>query len=184
VPQQPFDIIVVSTRRLVRETVAALLRARCGSRVLTRDSTEQGLAALPAAKALICDTSDMENADFVSLLDRARNAQPELRVIRIDDSSDAAAVEAAIAAVHAATSSGSLPHGSLTPLEGKVMLAVAAGLRNADIARRMRRSSKTIEKHRANALRKLRIRNVAQLTAYALRHKLLDGDSILHPLED
>jgi DNA-binding NarL/FixJ family response regulator len=59
------------------------------------------------------------------------------------------------------------------------MLAVAAGLRNADIARRMRRSSKTVEKHRANALRKLGFRNVAQLTAYAIRYRLLDMDAIL-----
>ena len=73
------------------------------------------------------------------------------------------------------------PHDLLTPLELEVMLAIAAGLRNADVARRMRRSAKTVEKHRANALRKLGFRNVAQLTAYALRHELLDGDSILGP---
>jgi DNA-binding NarL/FixJ family response regulator len=59
------------------------------------------------------------------------------------------------------------------------MLAVASGKRNASIARRMRRSSKTVEKHRANAMRKLGLRTVAQLTAYAIRHRLLDVCEIL-----
>jgi len=36
-----------------------------------------------------------------------------------------------------------------------------------------------VEKHRANLLRKLGFRNVAQLTAYALRHGLLDADAII-----
>jgi DNA-binding NarL/FixJ family response regulator len=71
------------------------------------------------------------------------------------------------------------PHEQLTPLEAEVLLAVASGQRNAEIARHMRRSSKTVEKHRANLLRKLGFRNVAQLTAYAIRHGLLNTEAIL-----
>jgi DNA-binding NarL/FixJ family response regulator len=45
----------------------------------------------------------------------------------------------------------------------------------------MRRSCKTIEKHRANLLRKLGMRTVAELTAYAIHHGLLRADAILAP---
>lgn len=178
-PHQTADIVVISPRSLVRESLAALLRARCGARVSTSDSVEHGLTASPVARVLVCDSSEIPVVDFAVCLERAHRLRPDLRVIRIDDSAGAAGLEAAIAAVRAAIATGSLPHESLTPLEAEVMLSVATGLRTTDIARRMKRSSKTIEKHRANALRKLGIRNVAQLTAYAIRHRLLDGDSIL-----
>jgi DNA-binding NarL/FixJ family response regulator len=123
----------------------------------------------------------MSAVEFASFQTRAGQLHPELRVIRLDDTSGAAVLDAAVTATLPAARAGSRLHDSLTPLEAEVILAVAAGLRNVDIARRMRRSAKTIEKHRANALRKLGIRSVAQLTAYALRHRLLDGDSILGP---
>lgn len=178
-PAQAFDIIVVSPRGLARESLAALLRTRCGARVATSESFERCLTVSPAAQVLVCDTSDMPVADFSAFIDATQLARPGLRVIRIDDSAGVAGLEAAITAARSALASGSLPHDSLTPLEAKVVLGVATGLRTADIARRMRRSAKTIEKHRANALRKLGIRNVAQLTAYAIRHRLLDGDAIL-----
>lgn len=183
-PPPVVNVIVSSPRSLVRESLAALLRARTGSQVATSDSPAHGLAGSPAAKVIVCDASEMTVADFDTFFDRAHETRPGLRVIRIDDSSGPAELDAAVAAVRAATADGSLPHESLTPLEAEVVLAVAAGLRNADIARRMRRSAKTVEKHRANALRKLGIRSVAQLTAYAIRHRLLDGDVILAPGQD
>ena len=173
------EILVVSPGSLLREALAALLRARCGATVATSDSVEHGLAAAPAARVLVCDTSAMSGADFSACLERATRARPDLRVIRIDDAAAAADLQAAVIAARTALATGTLPHESLTPLEAEVMLAVATGLRTIDIARRMRRSSKTVEKHRANALRKLGVRSVAQLTAYAIRHRLLDGDSIL-----
>jgi DNA-binding CsgD family transcriptional regulator len=181
---QVFTIIVASPRGLVRDSLAALLRARTGSQVATSDSLEHALTGSPEPKVLVCDASGMAVAEFDAFVDRAHRTRPGLRVIRIDDSSGAAGLDAAVAAVRAATTAGSLPHDSLTPLEAEVVLAVAAGLRNADIARRMRRSGKTVEKHRANALRKLGIRSVAQLTAYAIRHRLLDDDAILAPRPD
>lgn len=177
----PYDAVVVSPRALVGALLAALLRARGIERVVVCGSTLESLSLAKSAPTLLCDAGHLSAADFASFQARVQQLHPKLRVIRVDDASDAAVLDAAVAATLAAARTGSRPHDSLTPLEAEVMLAVAAGLRNADIARRMRRSAKTIEKHRANALRKLGIRSVAQLTAYALRHRLLDGDAILGP---
>lgn len=169
----------MSPRALVRELIAALLHARGIARVRGCSSARESLEFAAQAPVLVCDASDMSAMEFAEYREAAQALRPGLHVTRLDEYSGAAALEAALDALRMHAPRRPLPHDSLTPIEVEVMLAVAAGSRNADIAIRMRRSAKTIEKHRGNALRKLGIRNVAQLTAYALRHGLLDGDSIL-----
>lgn len=58
----------------------------------------------------------------------------------------------------------------LTAREQQVLALVAAGARTRDIATRLSLSVKTIEKHRGNLTRKLRVRGVAALTLYAIEH--------------
>ncbi|UOD28080.1 helix-turn-helix transcriptional regulator [Massilia violaceinigra] len=58
---------------------------------------------------------------------------------------------------------------SLTPREREVLDCVAAGLGCKATARRLGISEFTVRKHRANLLRKMQLRNPAELTAYALR---------------
>lgn len=58
----------------------------------------------------------------------------------------------------------------LAPLslrESEVMQLIAGGQRTRDIARRLALSPKTVEKHRTNLMRKLGVRNVAGVAAYA-----------------
>jgi DNA-binding NarL/FixJ family response regulator len=50
---------------------------------------------------------------------------------------------------------------------------IAAGLSNKRIAVQLKRSVKTIEKHRANLMRKLHLHNVADVTRFALQSGLL-----------
>jgi len=174
------DAIVLSQRSLIRELLAELLRARAGVRAVVRcASLEEGLAHARNARVLVCDVRGIAADPLAAFIARLRAESPALRVVAIDDSNSACDVDDIVRQAQLAPAPSQLPHASLTPLESTVMLAVAAGLRNADIARRMRRSSKTVEKHRANALRKLGLRNVAQVTAYALRNGLLDADTIL-----
>jgi two-component system NarL family response regulator len=57
----------------------------------------------------------------------------------------------------------------LSPREREVLHLVADGVRSAAIARRLGITEATVEVHRRNLMRKLDIRNIADLTKYALR---------------
>ncbi len=64
---------------------------------------------------------------------------------------------------HAATS-----WETLTQREREVIKLVAEGYKNREIAEYLSISAKTVEKHRANLMKKLRLRSAAELTAYAI----------------
>jgi DNA-binding NarL/FixJ family response regulator len=55
----------------------------------------------------------------------------------------------------------------LTSREREVVALVAAGLTSKEIAQSLGIGSRTVETHRANAMRKLRLRTVAELALYA-----------------
>jgi DNA-binding NarL/FixJ family response regulator len=72
---------------------------------------------------------------------------------------------------------------SLTPLasgvtgrEREILGMIAAGLPNKRIARELGRSVKTIEKHRANLMRKLQLHNVAEITRFAIESGMLSEE--------
>lgn len=181
-PDHPLNAIILSQRKLVRELLEELLCIRCGARIVAKwESLDRPLSQLPVAGVLVCDSHGLPPAALDAFLVRAAAARPELRIVRIDESSQDFDVEKVVTLVRGNSARVRVAHEKLTALESEVMLAVAAGHRNADIARRMRRSSKTVEKHRANLLRKLGVRSVAQLTAYAIHHGLLRADAIIAP---
>ena len=60
----------------------------------------------------------------------------------------------------------------LTAREREVLRAVAQGLTTSGIAAELYVSVKTVESHRRNIMRKLRLHGVAELTKYAMRHGL------------
>lgn len=62
----------------------------------------------------------------------------------------------------------------LSPRELETLRLLAAGLTNREIAARLGISVKTIDTHRGHALKKLRLRNNADLTRFALEHGLVD----------
>jgi DNA-binding NarL/FixJ family response regulator len=61
----------------------------------------------------------------------------------------------------------------LTPREQEVLKLIAEGFRTRDIAKHLSLSPKTIEKHRANMMRKLDLHNVSAVTAYAISNQLI-----------
>lgn len=61
----------------------------------------------------------------------------------------------------------------VTGREREILGMIAAGLSNKRIAIGLGRSVKTIEKHRANLMRKLQLHNVAEVTRFALESGLL-----------
>ena len=72
----------------------------------------------------------------------------------------------------------SKPHplaSSLTHREREVVQQVAEGRINKEIAARLNISVKTVETHRASALRKLKLRTTADLVRYAVRNQLIQA---------
>jgi two-component system, NarL family, response regulator NreC len=65
------------------------------------------------------------------------------------------------------------PYDTLTSREREILQLVAEGYSSTGIARRLTISARTAEAHRANAMRKLRLRNQAALIRYALSRGVL-----------
>ena len=68
------------------------------------------------------------------------------------------------------------PVESLTDRELDVLRLVARGLSTKEIAARFDISTRTVETHRANIMRKLELRSVALLTQFALREGLIERE--------
>jgi len=62
---------------------------------------------------------------------------------------------------------------TLTFRERQVVKLVAEGCKNREIAESLSLGIKTVEKHRANVMRKLNLRSAADLTAYAIENGLV-----------
>jgi len=67
---------------------------------------------------------------------------------------------------------GSTP-GLLSPREREVLKLIAEGYKNREIAADLCISLKTVEKHRANLMKKLDLHNAAALTAHAIEQGLV-----------
>jgi DNA-binding NarL/FixJ family response regulator len=63
--------------------------------------------------------------------------------------------------------------GDLTPRQREILKLVSQGYTNRDIAGRLAISVRTVEVHRFNLMRRLRVRNVAQLLRQALMRGFL-----------
>jgi len=64
--------------------------------------------------------------------------------------------------------------GRLSPREREIAQLLAEGRTNKEIATTLGVSVKTIDAHRANIMRKLSLRSVAELVRYAIREKLIE----------
>ena len=66
------------------------------------------------------------------------------------------------------------PEDPLTPRELEVVKLIAEGLTSEEIAEQLVISKKTVDRHRANVLEKLGMRNRVELTRYAIRRGLVE----------
>lgn len=69
-----------------------------------------------------------------------------------------------------------LVYDDLTPREREVLILIAEGLSNAEIAEKLVISIKTVDRHRENIMRKLNMHNRIDLVKYALRTGLIELD--------
>ncbi|MGD2076784.1 MAG: response regulator transcription factor [Chloroflexota bacterium] len=67
-----------------------------------------------------------------------------------------------------------LVYDELTPREREVLVLIAEGLTNAEIADKLVISVKTVDRHRENIMRKLNMHNRIDLVKYAIRTGLID----------
>lgn len=67
---------------------------------------------------------------------------------------------------------------TLTGREQTILLQLAQGLSNKDVAQSLEISVRTVETHRKNIKRKLGISSTAGLTRYALEHGVLQGTGV------
>jgi DNA-binding NarL/FixJ family response regulator len=65
------------------------------------------------------------------------------------------------------------PHETLTKREREVLQLSAEGRTSTEIAARLHISHRTVENHRANLMRKLKLQKLSDLVRYAMRHKLI-----------
>ena len=68
------------------------------------------------------------------------------------------------------------PHECLSDREYQAMLLIASGKNVTDIAAELALSAKTVSVYRTRLLQKLKLRHNAELTYYAMRHKLVDEE--------
>jgi DNA-binding NarL/FixJ family response regulator len=64
-------------------------------------------------------------------------------------------------------------HTAVTPREREIIQLLAEGKTNKETASVLNVSVKTVEAHRANIMRKLRLRSVSDLVRYAIRNKIV-----------
>lgn len=69
--------------------------------------------------------------------------------------------------------SGPDPLRAVTSRERQLLTRIASGQSNKAVARELNLSVKTVEKHRANLMRKLGLHNAADITRFALNHHLM-----------
>jgi DNA-binding NarL/FixJ family response regulator len=66
-------------------------------------------------------------------------------------------------------------HPVVTPREREIIQLLAEGKSNKEAASALSVSVKTIEAHRANIMRKLRLRSISDLVRYAIRNKIVQA---------
>ena len=69
----------------------------------------------------------------------------------------------------------SLAHAAVTSRERELIQLLAEGKSNKEAASALGISVKTVEAHRANLMRKLRLRSVSELVRYAIRNNIVEA---------
>ncbi len=63
----------------------------------------------------------------------------------------------------------------LTPREIEIIKLLAEGMSSPDIAKKLFRSSRTIDTHRTNIMKKIGVHNIAGLIKYAIQNGIIEG---------
>jgi two-component system invasion response regulator UvrY len=200
-------VVITEERTLIREALANLLTSQGGTVEVVGDAAtvEDAVAKVRDNQAdvlLIGSASDggINAARSITaaglptrvlILGTGRTVSPARLLAAgaagyISAESSGKDVVAAITRVHGGErvapteSHGHDPVAVLSPRELETLRFLAAGLTNREIATRLGISVKTIDTHRGHVLKKLNLRNNADLTRFAIEHGLCDLDQVEH----
>ncbi len=151
------------------QAVAELHKRRPDLRVLILSSYDDERFFFEALKAGASGyvLKSAANRDLIEAIRAAMRGQPFLYP---------AAVTALIRDyLERARSGENVPDDPLTPREQEVVKLIAEGHTSDEIAEALVISRKTVERHRANILEKLGMRNRVELTRYAIRRGLVQA---------
>lgn len=113
--------------------------------------------------------NEMQNAGAWGYLVKSEHPSEVARAILAVSRGDRLFEEEAVP-----TDSGEPDPSVLTPRERQVLVLIAQGKSNKEIGQELGIGVRTVETHRENLTRKLRVRGAAALTKWAIAHKLVD----------
>lgn len=153
--------------RPVTELLAALAAAHSAARVLVLSSQAEEpmmrLAMSAGARAYL-----LKDDGYAELLEALRVVGAGRRFF--SDSVETRILTQYAERVAARFAEAAAP---ITPREREVLARIGQGQTNKVIAKALRLSVKTVEKHRSNLMRKLGLHNTAAVTVYAIRQGLV-----------
>ncbi len=172
------DFIVVDQEAIegefasfIRRVVSAMPHAKL--LVLTWECSEQDIRASLRAGATGLLAKPEINNSFVSAIKRAASGERFLsgRLVRIvlRRFLDSAAVE---------RTNGHTPFSDLTPREREIVRLIALGNGNKQVAAELGIAVRTAEVHRANAMKKLNLHNLAELLHFAVSTGLIEVPAV------
>lgn len=141
--------ILILTMHFAEEVARECLRAGARAYVVKTDSDQDVLAAVRAVRdERAYFTPQIQDLYYTGYMDCKPNAPPE--------------------------KNGELPLDRLTPREVEVVKMLCEGLSNKEVASSVGISTRTVESHRNNVMRKLHLVAFSQLVRYAIRHGVVN----------
>lgn len=146
------------------------------------EATRRIRAAVPATQVLLYTVHDTDQ-----LLADAREAGARGCVLKSESASELmSAIESALRPAHCAASAGSSNAAAagvadrgvsagITARQCEIVRLIAEGKGSKEIADVLQVSVRTVETHRNNVMRRLRLRSTVELVRYALRNLIVDA---------
>ncbi len=178
-------VVIAHSPTLFREALVALLSSTPGVQVVGSTDPDTAAAVARTSRADVVVAGDVAPPGVAAAVlvvgGSVRRALASGASGFVEPTVSASELVEAIRRVHAGervapavTDPAVDPARVLSPRELETLRMLAAGLTNREIATRLGISVKTIDTHRGHALKKLRLRNNADLTRFAIEHQLVD----------
>ncbi len=160
-------IVLVEDHAILREGLRALIELEPDLKVVGEASTgAEGVRVVQGASpTLVITDLAMPGGSGLRTIDELRAVCPNLRVLVLT----AYCTDEYIGAALSAGADGYV----LKDASREVLMRIALGESNKRVAVALHLSVKTVEKHRANLMRKLELHNTAAVTLFAVRNGLV-----------